>query len=154
MFGSITKQISCLACIAGLAMSLAACGGGGSSNAQQIRQLYTGAISALAHKNWSQVCSDMTREQQTQVVARARSSRLSASTCPQALTKVAAADPSWAASVRLLNNAIKLKVQSVSVHGNQASARVAASYHGKTSVGSQSFVRQNGRWLLNRTPTG
>lgn len=150
----LKKQISSLAGIAGVAMLLAACGSGGSSDAQQIRQLYTGAISALGHSKWSQVCSDMTETQRTRIIAGAHSSGLSAGTCPQALTKVAAADPSWTASVRLLNNGLKLKVQSVAVHGNQATARIAASYRGKTSVGNQTFVRQGGRWLLNRTPTG
>jgi hypothetical protein len=102
MFGSVNKYTSCLIGVAGFAILLAACGGGGSSDAQQIRQLYPAAMSAVSHHQWSELCSDTTEE------------------CT----------------------------------ATRATARVVDSYHGQSFVDHQYFVRQGGRWLLNRAPSG
>lgn len=131
---------------ASVAMLVSGCGGGGSSDAQQIRQLYPSMSSAMHQGNWSDVCSDVSYERQSQWVAQAQSAGIEATSCSQALTKTFAGSPGIVQSLAVDPDGLSFTLRSLAVHGNTATGRLEA--NGRFD-GLVSFVREGGRWRLN-----
>lgn len=130
-------------------MLVAACGG--SSDAQQIEGLIPSMLSAMSQGDWSEACSDMSYQSQSQVLSRLQTGGIDATSCAQALSRAATQVPGVAHAVGAATRGLSVDVRSVVVNGNQATARIEAKARGRTTVGSASFVRQGGRWRLSTT---
>lgn len=143
------SHVRTLACALGLLTLVAACGG--SSDAQQIEGLIPSMRSAMSQGDWSEACSDMSYQSQSQVLSRLQTGGIDATSCAQALSKAAAQVPGFAHAVGVSARGLSISVNSVVVHADQATARVEAKARGRTTAGSASFVRQGGRCRLRTT---
>jgi hypothetical protein len=131
---------------------LVACGGSSPSNRQQIVNLFNGMYAAFAQGNWSQVCGDMSTHQQGNIVAGARRAGLNVSSCAGAFTTmIKDAGVSRAQIARAFGaSGITRKLESVSIHGNQATLTFSETEKGQTAVETDALVRQGGQWRADR----
>lgn len=142
----------CLSC-----SILAACGGSSTSNRQQIASLFNGMYTAFAHGDYATVCSDLSQRQQDNLVSGARNAGLKVSSCSDAFdTLLKQAGISKAKVAQAFGaSGIKRKLDSVSIHGNQATVTFTESENGQTDIETDALVRQGGRWradkILKRT---
>jgi hypothetical protein len=148
-----------LVCVCLSCSVLAACGGSGTSNRQQIASLFNGMYTAFAHGDYATVCADLSQRQRDTIVSGARKAGLNVSSCSDAFNALLKEAGISKAKIAQAFGAsgIKRKLDSVSVHGNQATVTFTESENGKTDVETDALVRQGGQWradrILKRTQT-
>lgn len=133
-------------------LSLAACGGGGTSNRQQITNLFNGIYAAMAHGDFATACGYLSQRQQRNVVAGARRAGLNTSSCADALTSLLKeTGVSRAQLAQALGGAgIQRKIDSISVQGNQATVTFTETSRGQKYVETDALVREGGKWRADR----
>jgi len=142
--------------IAGLliCLALAACGGGGGagSDRQQITNLFNGIYTSMARGDFAGACGYLSQRQQGNVVAGARRVGLNATSCSGALTSLLKVTGVSRAQLAQAFGAagIQRKVDSISIHGNQATVTFTETSRGQTYVETDALVRQGGRWRADR----
>jgi hypothetical protein len=139
----------CLACLV-----LAACGSGSSagSDRDQIANLFNGMYTAMAHGDFAAACGYLTQRQQNNVVAGARRAGLSASSCSGALTSLLKQTGVSRTQLAQAFGAadVKRKINSISIHGNQATVTFTETSRGQTYAETDALVREGGRWRADR----
>lgn len=139
----------CLACVC-----LAACGGSGNggSDRQQIMNLFNGMYTAMARGDFASACGYLSERQQNDVVTGARRAGLDASSCAGALTSVLKQTGVSRAQLAQAFGAsgIKRKVDSISVHGDQATVTFTETSRGQRYVETDALVREGGKWRADR----
>jgi hypothetical protein len=140
--------------------AVADCGGSGTSDRQQIVNLFNGMFAAIGHGDYARTCDYLSHRQQNTVVAGARRSGLTVSSCRGALTAlfkqagVTRAQLAQAFGV----SGTKRKVDSIKIHGNRATVTFAVKTRGQSYVETDLLVREGGTWradrILKRTQTG
>jgi hypothetical protein len=131
---------------------LAACGGSSTSNRQQIESLFNGMYTAFAKGDYTTVCSDLSQRQRNNIVAGARRAGMSVSSCTDAfnaLLKQAGISKAQIAQAYGASG-ITRKLDSISVHGNQATVTFTESDKGQSSVETDALVREGGQWRADR----
>jgi hypothetical protein len=148
----------CLACLA-----LAACGGSGGSagsDRQQIENVYKSTFAAMARGDYATACSYFTAREQASVVASAHRVGLNVSSCAGMFTALTTKyGVSRAQLAKTFGAAGKSgKVSSVSIHGDNATAKFTGTTNGKTYTETDALVRQGGKWkadrIISRSPSG
>ena len=136
-------------------LAVAACGGSGGSGGsdrQQIVDVFNGMFAAMQHGDYGRVCGYLSQRQQNNLVAGARHAGLTASSCTDALTTLV--KQSGVTRAQLAQafgaSATKRKVDSISVHGKQATATFTEMTGGHTYLETDSLVREGGRWRADR----
>jgi hypothetical protein len=141
-----------LSCVSFACLALAACGGSGTSNRQQITNLFNGMYAAFARGNYGQVCTDMSQRQQDNIVSGARKAGLNVSSCTDAFTtllKQAGISKGQVAKA-FGASGIQRKLDSVSIRGNQATVTFTETEKGQTSTETDALVREGGQWRADR----
>jgi hypothetical protein len=145
-----------LLCVALTCSALAACGGGssssGTSDRQQIVNMFNGMFASIQQGDWARTCSYLSQRQQNTVVAGARRGGVSASSCADALNDVIKeAGITKAQLAKAFGaSATKRKLDSISVHGNQATVTFTETGGGQTYTETDAVVRQGGSWRADR----
>lgn len=144
-----------LVCIGLTCSALAACGGSsssGTSNRQQIESLFNGMFSAMSQGDYARVCGYLSDRQQNNVVTGARQAGLTASTCSGAMTALIKETGATKAQIAQAFGAsgTKHKIDSVTAHGNQATATFTETTGGQTYTETDSLVREHGTWRADR----
>lgn len=139
----------CLVCVA-----LAACGGGGSnagSDRQQIASIFSSVDKAMANGDYAGACARFSSHQQATIVAGANRSGLKVTTCAAALSMlIKRTGITRAQLAQTFGGGAAPKVQSVSVHGNQATVTYTETSHGQRYVETDALVREGGQWKADR----
>jgi hypothetical protein len=154
----MTKTALRLSCLCLGCLVVAACGGTSTrtvtstSNRQQIAGLFNGMYTAFAQGNYGQVCTDMSQRQQDTIVSGARKAGLNVSSCTDALTTLLrrAGISKEQVAEAFGASGIHRKLDSVQVHGNQATVTFTETEQGQTSVETDALVREGGRWRADR----
>jgi hypothetical protein len=140
-----------LVCVALMCSALSACGGSHTTDRQQIVNLFNGMFAAMAHGDYASACSDLSQRQQNVVAAGARRGGLNVSSCAGALTTVFKRSGITRAQLaQTFGVGAKRKIDSLSVHGNQATVTVTESSNGQTYVETDALVREGGKWRADR----
>jgi hypothetical protein len=148
-----------LVCVGLVCSALAACGGSGTSDRQQIVDLFNGMFAAMARGDYATACGDLSQRQQSVVAAGARRGGSNVSSCTGALTTVFKRSGVTRAQLAraFAVGGAKRKIDSISVHGNQATVTVTETTDGQTYVETDALVREGGKWradrILKRTQT-
>jgi hypothetical protein len=131
---------------------LAACGGSSTSNRQQIESLMNGMYTAFAKGDYATVCTDMSQRQQGIILAGARKAGMNVSSCSDAFNTILKdAGVSRAQVAKAFGaSGIQHKVDSISVHGNQATVTFTETEKGKKDVETDALVREGGQWRADR----
>ena len=137
----------CLSCSV-----LAACGASSPSNRQQIESLFNGMYSAFANGDYATVCTDLSQRQRNNIVSGARRAGLSASSCTDAFNAILKQAGISKAQIAQAYGAsgITHKLDSISVHGDQATVTFTESEKGQSSVETDALVREGGQWRADR----
>ncbi len=148
----MTKTALQLSCVCLGCLVLAACGGASTSNRQQIANLFNGMYTAFAQGNYAQVCTDMSERQQDKIVSGARKAGLNVSSCNDAFTTLLKQAGISKAQIAQAFGAsgIQRKLDSVSIHGNQATVTFTETEKGQRSVETDALVRERGQWRADR----
>ena len=154
------RAVLALTCGWLMCVAIAACGAGATSDRQQIADLFNGMYTAMAHGDYATVCGDLTASQQAKVVAGAQRAGLNESSCADTLTAVikrAGISRSQLAQTFGAGGA-NHKVDSISIHGDQATVKFTEQTNGRSYVETDAVLRQNGKWradrILTRNQTG
>ena len=150
----------CLLCAA-----VAGCGGASnsaSSDRAQITNLFNEIYTAITHGDFTTACGYLSKREQSTIVTGARRAGLSASSCPDAFTSLLKATGVTRARLAQAFGAagIQRKVDSISIHGNQATVTFTESEKGKptTYLETDALVREDGKWradrIVKRSQTG
>jgi hypothetical protein len=148
---SVALRIGCT-CL--LCLALAACGSSsrGSSDRQQITQVFTGLESAMAKGDYAGACARLSHRQQSNVVSGAKRLGLSVSDCAGAFSAlIQRAGVSKAQLAKAFGAGQAPKVRSVVIHGNQATVTYSAASGGQTFTETDGLVKENGAWKADRT---
>jgi hypothetical protein len=150
MKAAIRLSCACLLCAA-----LAGCGASassGSSDRQQITNLFNGIYAAMARGDYATACGDLSASQQAKVVAGVKRAGVEVSSCADALTTVIKRAGLTRAQLAQTFGAGggKRKLDSISVHGNQATVTFTETTAGQNYVETDALVRQGGRWKADR----
>lgn len=150
-----------------LCATVAACGGGGSSSSAssdraQISNLFNAIYTAISHGDFTTACGELSKREQSTVVAGARHAGLSATSCAGAFTALLkATGVTRARLAQAFGSAgIKRQVDSISIHGNQATVTFTETENGQhtTYLETDALVREDGKWradrILKRSKTG
>ena len=146
---------ACLACIL-----LAGCGGsGGSSNRQQIANVFSAVDSAMSRGDYAGACSHFSARQQANIATGARKAGLKVTSCAGALTALIKVTGITRAQLAQTFGGSKApKLRTVSVHGNQATVTFTDSVNGHPYTETDALVREDGQWkadrIIKRTQTG
>jgi stage V sporulation protein SpoVS len=137
----------CLMCVA-----IAACGGSGTSDRQQIVDLFNGMYTAMAHGDYATVCGDLTASQQATIVSGAKRAGLDVSSCAGTLTAVLKrAGITRAQLARAIGaGGANHKVDSISIRGDRATVKFTEKVNGQSYVETDAVVRQDGKWRADR----
>jgi hypothetical protein len=145
----------CLATVCLLCLGLVACGGSsgtGSSNRQQIQHMFASMESSMAQGDYAGACNWLSEREQATVVSGAKQAGLSAADCAGAFSAlIKTAGVSKAQLTQAFGGGQAPKIQSLSVHGNQATVTYTASDNGKAFTETDSLVREGGSWKADRT---
>jgi hypothetical protein len=138
---------ACLVCAV-----LAGCGSSAGSNRQQITNLFNRMYTAMTHGDFGTACGYLSERQQSNVVAGARNAGVNVSSCAGALTAILKdAGVTRAQLAQAFGAAgITRRLDSVSVHGDQATVTFTESEHGQSYVETDALVRQGGQWKADR----
>jgi hypothetical protein len=141
-----------LTCVCLSCSVLAACGGSSPSNRQQIVSLFNGMYTAFAQGDYARVCGYMSERQQGNIVSGARKAGINVSSCSDAFTTILKDAGVTKAQIAQAFGAsgIQRKVDSISVHGNQATVTFTETEKGKTAVETDALVREGGQWRADR----
>jgi hypothetical protein len=140
-----------LICIGLMCTALGACGGSGTSDRQQIVNLFNGMFAAMARGDYTSACGDLSQRQQNVVAAGARRGGVNVSSCAGALTTVFNRSGITRAELaQTFGVGAKRKIDSLSVHGNQATVTVTETSNGQTYVETDALVREGGKWRADR----
>jgi hypothetical protein len=131
---------------------LAACGGSSVSNRQQIVNLFNGLYTAFANGDYATVCSDLSQRQQDNIVSGAKKAGLQVSSCSDAFTTLLKEAGITKAKIAQAFGAsgITRKLDSVSIHGNQATVTFTETEGGQTDRETDGLVREGGQWRADR----
>ena len=145
----IRVAAACLVCVA-----LAACGGrggGAGSDRQQIAGIFSSVDKAMANGDYAGACARFSSHQQATIVASAKRAGLKVTTCAGALsTLVKETGITRAQLAQTFGAGAAPKVQSVSVHGDQATVTYTTSTQGKKHTETDALVREHGEWKADR----
>jgi hypothetical protein len=135
-----------------MSLVLGACGGSATSDRQQIVNLFNGMFAAMARGDYATACDDLSQRQQNVVATGARRGGLNVSSCAGALTTVFQRSGITRAQLAQTFGVggAKRKIDSISVHGDQATVTVTESSNGQTYVETDALVRQGGKWRADR----
>lgn len=140
---------ACLACAA-----LAACGASGSSassDRRQIESMFSSVDRAMANGDYAAACGHFSSHQWGAIVAGAKRAGLNVSTCPAALTAVIkATGMSRAQLAQTFGSMGTPRMQSVSVHGDQATVTYTTKAAGRAYTETDALVREDGQWKADR----
>ena len=140
----------CLICLVPVA-----CGGssgGGSSDRQQIQQVFASLQSSLAQGDYAGACRSLSQREQATVVSAVQRAGLSAGDCAGAFSAlIKRAGMSKARLAQAFGGARAPKIRSVSVHGNQATVTYTATGNGSSFTETDALVREGGAWKADHT---
>ncbi len=152
-----------LTCVCLTCAFLAGCGGSGSgsggSDRQQIAKMFSSVDTEMAHGDYASACNNFSARQQANIAAGARRAGLNVNSCAGALTAlIKATGITRAQLAQTFGGAATPKLQTVNVHGNQATVTFTDSTGGHGYTETDALVRENGRWkadrIIKRTNTG
>ena len=146
------KAVFLVVCVCLSCSVLAGCGASSTSNRQQIENLFNGMYTAFAKGDYATACADLSQRQQNNIVAGARRAGLSVSSCSDSFTALLKRAGISKAQIAKAFGAsgITRKVDSISVHGNQATVTFTESEKGQSSVETDALVREGGQWRADR----
>jgi hypothetical protein len=146
------RAVLWLLCACLLCTALAACGGsGGASNREQITNLFKSVDTAMARGDYATACAHLSARQQAKVVAGAKRAGVNVSSCGDALTAlVKLTGISRAQLAHAFGGGSAPHVQSISIHGNQATVTYTTTGSGHTYRETDGLVRENGQWKADQ----
>jgi hypothetical protein len=146
MRAAVRLVCACLAC-----SCLAACGGSGGSDRQQIAGMLNSIDSAMARGDYVTACQHFSQHQQSAIVAGARQAGLKASSCAGALTSlIKATGITRGQLAQSFGGGGAAKLRTVSVHGDQATATYTETIAGRKFTETDALVREGGQWKADR----
>jgi hypothetical protein len=150
-----------LICACSICALLAACGGsgGGGSDRQQIQKMFSSVDTEMAKGDYASACNYFSARQQSTIAAGARKAGLNVDSCAGALTAlIKATGITRSQLAQTFGGAATPKLQTVDVHGNQATVTFTDSIGGHPYEETDALVRENGQWkadrIIKRTNTG
>lgn len=140
----------CLICLVPVA-----CGGssgGGSSDRQQIQQMFASLQTSMAHGDYAGACRSLSQREQATVVSAVQRAGLGAGDCAGAFSAlIKRAGVSKSRLAQAFGGAHAPDIHSVSVHGNQATVTYTATGNGSTFTETDALVREGGTWKADHT---
>jgi hypothetical protein len=146
------KAVFRVICVCLSACLLSACGSSSPSNRQQIESLFSGMYTAFAKGDYATVCTDLSQRQQENIVAGAQRAGLHISSCTDAFTALLKQAHISKAQIAHAfgDSGITRTLDSISVHGDQATVTFTEGEKGQSSVETDALVRQGGQWRADR----
>jgi len=148
-------------CVCSVCAFVAACGGsgGGGSDRQQIEKMFSSVDTEMAKGDYASACNYFSQRQQANIATGARKAGLNVSSCAGALMAlIKVTGITRAQLAQTFGGAAAPKLQTVDVHGNQATVTFTDSIGGHPYKETDALVRENGQWkadrIIKRTNTG
>jgi len=115
-------------------------------------KMFSALEGAMARGDYATACAHFSRRQQSQIVAGAKKAGLSSvSSCSDAFARlIKETGITRAQLAQTFGGSSVPKIQSLSVHGDQATVTYTNTFEGKTYTETDALVREDGSWKADR----